>query len=266
MTKEDYNKNRPRTQCPNCGKLITNATFEKHYSACINPNSKINSRKGIEKYKLDHDDLFCKFCSKKCQNKNSLIQHEIRCKQNPNRKDFNNLGNYCSMCRKGKTKEQLLEIQRQVDTMKAKYQNGYVSPNKGKHIQFDYIYSEHNQEQINKWVQFIDSLDIELPLYTIKDKYLEEYTLVKLTENIKYATNKNYLFEHELIVSTYLGKINVNNYTIHHLDRIRSNNDIHNLLVFKTNSDHKRFHNSKFAYLLYDEIDHTFICEIRKID
>lgn len=27
MLKEEYNKNRPRTECPNCGKLITNACF-----------------------------------------------------------------------------------------------------------------------------------------------------------------------------------------------------------------------------------------------
>lgn len=36
-------------------------------------------------YHVDHDDLFCKFCGKECKNKNSLAQHEIRCKDNPNR-------------------------------------------------------------------------------------------------------------------------------------------------------------------------------------
>lgn len=29
--------------------------------------------------------LKCKYCQKECKNKNSLIQHEIRCKYNPNR-------------------------------------------------------------------------------------------------------------------------------------------------------------------------------------
>lgn len=32
-----------------------------------------------------HDDLFCKYCGKQCKNLNSLKQHEIRCKSNPNR-------------------------------------------------------------------------------------------------------------------------------------------------------------------------------------
>lgn len=27
----------------------------------------------------------CKFCGKECKNKNSLAQHECRCKENPNR-------------------------------------------------------------------------------------------------------------------------------------------------------------------------------------
>lgn len=27
----------------------------------------------------------CKYCNKECKNKNSLAQHECRCKDNPNR-------------------------------------------------------------------------------------------------------------------------------------------------------------------------------------
>lgn len=33
--------------------------------------------------------MLCKFCKKECKNKNSLIQHEIRCKSNPNKIDDN---------------------------------------------------------------------------------------------------------------------------------------------------------------------------------
>jgi extradiol dioxygenase family protein len=31
------------------------------------------------------NELICKYCGKECKNKNSLAQHEIRCKYNPNR-------------------------------------------------------------------------------------------------------------------------------------------------------------------------------------
>ena len=37
--------------------------------------------------------LYCKFCNKICKNKNSLAQHEIRCKLNPNKISLNNKGN-----------------------------------------------------------------------------------------------------------------------------------------------------------------------------
>lgn len=39
----------------------------------------------------------CKFCKKECKNKNSLTQHEIRCKENPNRISIDKIG-----ARKGK--------------------------------------------------------------------------------------------------------------------------------------------------------------------
>lgn len=31
------------------------------------------------------DEFICKYCGKVCKNKNSLTQHEIRCKSNKNR-------------------------------------------------------------------------------------------------------------------------------------------------------------------------------------
>lgn len=34
-----------------------------------------------------YTELFCQFCNKEYKNKNSLHQHEIRCKENPNKID-----------------------------------------------------------------------------------------------------------------------------------------------------------------------------------
>ena len=36
----------------------------------------------------------CQYCGKECKNKNSLSQHEIRCKLNPNKIENGNKGNY----------------------------------------------------------------------------------------------------------------------------------------------------------------------------
>lgn len=32
--------------------------------------------------------FICRYCGKECKHKNSLAQHELRCKQNPNRKVY----------------------------------------------------------------------------------------------------------------------------------------------------------------------------------
>ena len=41
----------------------------------------------------DSKTYICKYCGKICKNKNSLAQHEIRCKENPNKIDLGYLTN-----------------------------------------------------------------------------------------------------------------------------------------------------------------------------
>lgn len=81
-------------KCKYCGK-----EFEKkqqlagHIIWCKeNPNRSGKSNFHNKKYENDirpqdviRDDLFCQYCGKKCKNLNSLRQHEIRCKENPNK-------------------------------------------------------------------------------------------------------------------------------------------------------------------------------------
>ena len=59
--------------------------------------------------------LKCKYCKKECKNKNSLTQHEIRCKLNPNRIDLSYISSGHSLGHKGgnqftKAKEEGREI------------------------------------------------------------------------------------------------------------------------------------------------------------
>ena len=79
-----------KKECSICGRLIDVANLQRHEKACFK-NSQLPEK---DVYKLDHDDLFCKFCKREFTNKNSLLQHELRCKLNPDRKDFNKLANY----------------------------------------------------------------------------------------------------------------------------------------------------------------------------
>lgn len=79
------------------------------------------------------DKLYCKFCSKECHNLNSLKQHEVRCKLNPDRKAFNQLGNYSHNNLKGQTKETNPVIAKQAAKLKNMYASGeLVGSAKGK--------------------------------------------------------------------------------------------------------------------------------------
>lgn len=90
--------------CEHCGQEVSASNYSKHLRRHQNHPETF----GESRYHIDHDDLFCKFCGKECKNKNSLVQHEIRCKLNPNKintniKDFNAKGRI--PWNKGLTKE-----------------------------------------------------------------------------------------------------------------------------------------------------------------
>ena len=68
-------------KCEICGREISKSNITKHLKTHENGNF---NKKSLQTH-LDHDDLFCKYCGKECKNRNSLIQHEIRCKENPDK-------------------------------------------------------------------------------------------------------------------------------------------------------------------------------------
>lgn len=90
--------------CPECGKEITIPNFQRHLNTHISGTySKYHKITSVQ-----HDGLNCIYCGKECKNRNSLAQHEIRCKENPNKidtlvKNFND-GNMIPW-NKGATKE-----------------------------------------------------------------------------------------------------------------------------------------------------------------
>ena len=83
-------------KCKHCGKEFDSKyKLAGHSTHCIfNPNfSKEKIRSNLEKARSqkqnigikDDTEYECKFCGKLCKGKNSLKNHEIRCKYNPNR-------------------------------------------------------------------------------------------------------------------------------------------------------------------------------------
>lgn len=81
-----------KVTCDLCGQVLDKRKYAKHLERHEN-----NPESFKHRYKLDHDDLFCKFCGSERKNERSLINHEMRCKKNPDRipvynNNFNNKG------------------------------------------------------------------------------------------------------------------------------------------------------------------------------
>ena len=61
------------------------------------------------------------------------------------------------------------------------------------------------------------------------------------TPNHPRALN-NYVFEHRLVVEKHIGRLLSIKEPVHHVDFNKINNNIKNLIVFKSSSSHQRFH------------------------
>lgn len=83
--------------CSVCGKIFTKrGSYLNHERYCKMRASKLLVPKFVSTYNVDKK-VFCKHCGKQCKNKNSLTQHELRCKENPDHilsivEGFNNRG------------------------------------------------------------------------------------------------------------------------------------------------------------------------------
>lgn len=169
-----------------------------------------------------------------------------------------------AISRKGQTAATNEVIRKQVETMKRKYANGFICPSKGRKKDFVYIYQEHNDQEIQKWLNYINISHVEIPNYEILEKdHPEGYKVIK-TSCKKTGNTVKIIFEHELIANIYLhGNLRKEN-TVHHINKDRKDNKISNLLIFINGKAHKRFHNSKYAFLIYDESTHLFDCILNK--
>lgn len=84
---------RTKIKCPLCGQEISRSNYSKHQRRHENHPETFDKERKVP----EHDGLLCQFCGKECKNKNSLVKHEIRCPNNPNRipttiNMFNNFG------------------------------------------------------------------------------------------------------------------------------------------------------------------------------
>lgn len=74
-----------------------------------------------------------------------------------------------------------------------------------------------------------------------KTKTAGGYILVK-SLNHPYRDKNNYVYEHRLVAEKYLGRYLTPKEVAHHVNKIKDDNRIENLIVFMSHSAHLRFH------------------------
>lgn len=127
----EYAMNQPKVECELCGSTISKSNYKAHLR-----RHELHPETFKTVYKINHEGLNCCFCGKLCSSNNSLTQHEIRCKNNPDKIEssldgFNTKGR--TAWNKGLTKETDERVLKGAQSLKDCYRSGKLVPyNKGK--------------------------------------------------------------------------------------------------------------------------------------
>lgn len=68
------------------------------------------------------------------------------------------------------------------------------------------------------------------------------YIMINLPKHPKARYNRPYIPEHRLIVEAFLGRFLRDEEEVHHINGIRDDNKIKNLMVFPNHKEHQNFH------------------------
>lgn len=75
------------------------------------------------------------------------------------------------------------------------------------------------------------------------------YPIIYMPDRDDVIGTSGCVYEHILVAESILGRRLLPGETVHHKDRNRANNSPENIMVFKTNADHVRFHKTGIAVL-----------------
>lgn len=146
----------------------------------------------------------CKYCDKECKNKNSLAQHEIRCKKNPNKincdKSTNNLIKYNE-----KLKEGLVIKSNTNQYTKAKnlgLPKPMISTNTRKKLSSVWLGRKHSEESKQK---------TSMTMQRVVKEHPESYSAQNVGGRVKKVEYNGLLLDStwEVIVAEYLDKHNI---------------------------------------------------------
>lgn len=71
----------------------------------------------------------------------------------------------------------------------------------------------------------------------------KEYVLVYKPDHKYGKTKKGWILEHRMVVENFIEKRLRKGWCIHHVDENKQNNNVENLMIFKSHKAHSSFHN-----------------------
>ena len=191
-------------KCKFCGREFEKQQgWASHVCKCkLNPDRDIamkhlayaRSCRKFEKQK-DTTEYNCQYCGKVCIGKNSLVNHERLCKNNPNRQIIkSNFIKYNEDCRngithhphKGQTKETCDSLKKMSETKRQKFESGEIN---GSFL--NHHHSNESKEKMRKSAfEYLKTMkDIKCPRYNVKS--IEYINLIndKYGWNLQHAEN-----------------------------------------------------------------------------
>ena len=187
----------------------------------------------------DITEFQCPFCSKYFVSNRSRAQHQWKCNLNPDHKDIWN---------KGLTRETSDSVRRQ------SLARSITMRNKPKVVS---IHKQYNDAKIHEWIEYLNGLDISIPQLATRENQGYKILVGNCHEH---TSGTHFKFEQYYLMELVFNSELPHGCIVHHIDEDKLNNSLDNLMVFKSNTDHVRFHNSSTAYLEYDQTTHLFTC------
>lgn len=78
------------------------------------------------------------------------------------------------------------------------------------------------------------------------------YVYIRVCDNHPYKNKQGYIAEHRLVMESKLGRYLNSKEVVHHINGIKNDNRIQNLMLFANQSDHIKFHKKLYNYLFYN--------------
>ena len=181
VNKTKFYTDHKKTACNICGKLFDVANIKKHEASC-------GKAKKETQYHVSHDGLNCIFCGKLCKHKNSLAQHELRCKENPSRKRFNTLAEYVLLETED---DKMLRYKKSHSTLRERIASGEISYDNRVCTKYKFG-TYHGYHCDSSW---------ELA-----------FVIYNLDHNISFVRNtERFPYEHDGVIRTYYPDFIINN-------------------------------------------------------